>query len=52
VASPAISLRRAGALTEARQELLHIRQGILNLMDKFRRELGGKDQEPRFNSIS
>jgi hypothetical protein len=29
-------------LTEARQELLEIRQGILNLMDAFRRELGGK----------
>jgi hypothetical protein len=29
-------------LTEARQELLEIRQGILNLMDEFRNELGGK----------
>jgi hypothetical protein len=30
------------ALTEARRELLEIRQGILNLMDEFRRELGEK----------
>jgi hypothetical protein len=29
-------------LTEARQELLEIRQGILNLMDEFRREPAGK----------
>jgi hypothetical protein len=29
------------ALTEARQELLEIRQGILNLMTEFRREPGG-----------
>ena len=29
-------------LSEARRELLEIRQGILNLMDEFRRELGGK----------
>jgi hypothetical protein len=29
-------------LTEARQKLLEIRQGILTLMEEFRRELGGK----------
>jgi hypothetical protein len=29
-------------LTEARKEVLEIRQGILNLMDEFRREPGGK----------
>jgi hypothetical protein len=29
-------------LIEARQELLEIRQGILNLMDEFRREVGEK----------
>ena len=31
-----------GTLIEARQELLEIRQGILNLMDEFRHEQGGK----------